>query len=55
MHNPRLFNPAVHFLIVNAGNAKDYFDPAILQHMRDLRAKGTCCGVSYFWHYALQN
>jgi hypothetical protein len=33
MGDARLFDAAVHFLIVHPRNAKDHIDPAILEHM----------------------
>ncbi len=39
--DPRLFDPAIQFLIVHARNAKDHVNAAIPEHVGDLRAERT--------------
>jgi len=40
MGDAGLFDAAVHFLVMHAGDAEDHLDPARFQHVADLRAKG---------------
>ena len=52
MGNLGLFDAAVHFLIVHARDAEDHIDTTVLQHMGNLRAKGSFVVLC---HQALQN
>ena len=41
MRDARLFDAAIHLLVMHAGNAKNHLDPARFEHMRDLRPQGS--------------